>query len=93
MGVRGGIRINAADSQRNTNGVNASYTEQYTSPTFRKGMPRNLTRDSCPSPDSDKNECVTRISFSKRNRPVIPVPPILTSGFTVATYDTINLMK
>lgn len=65
--VCGGIRINVADSRRNTNGVNASYTEQYTSPTFRKGMPRNLNRDSCPSPDSDKNECVTGISFSKRN--------------------------
>jgi len=45
-------------------------------------MPRNLTRDSCPSPDSDKNECVTEISFSKRNPPVIPMPLILTSGFT-----------
>lgn len=58
-----GIRINAADSRRNYKGVNASYTEQYTSsPTFRKGMPRNLTRDSdsCPSPDGPIKTNVSR---------------------------------
>lgn len=74
------IRIDAMNETNANKRVNVFYTEQYTfSPTFRKSMLGNLARDSdsCARPHGDKNECVTRISFSKRNHTA--APPVRTT--------------